>query len=237
MDDHSSDFTRSLSRLIRGLSMLFWGLPITLIISIKTAVKDRFELQPLDFFTPIISSAILLIAIFFIGNFKKSEKKWGVLIDRAKFFGIINLSLSPFIYWRLKVPEITAFSVAVWLFFVSNVFFLLILNRIIQQLTMMLPDKTLRLDAKNYGDLNQYMFLLLLIILFLAYLDNFFKDLPGTVSEFLITVSRFHQWIITVVIVIPLAMTMALLWKTRETILTNIFNEACKNNNPSQAQS
>ncbi|MGB9602196.1 MAG: hypothetical protein ACP5MG_06505 [Verrucomicrobiia bacterium] len=237
MDDHSSDFTRSLSRLIRGLSMLFWGLPITLIISIKTAVKDRFELQPLDFFTPIISSAILLIAIFFIGNFKKSEKKWGVLIDRAKFFGIINLSLSPFIYWRLKVPEITAFSVAVWLFFVSNVFFLLILNRIIQQLTMMLPDKTLRLDAKNYGDLNQYMFLLLLIILFLAYLDNFFKDLPDTVSEFLITVSRFHQWIITVVIVIPLAMTMALLWKTRETILTNIFNEACKNNNPSQAQS
>ncbi|MGC8742591.1 MAG: hypothetical protein ACP5T0_01765 [Verrucomicrobiia bacterium] len=228
MDDRSLEFTRSLSRLIRGLSMLFWGLPVTLIICVKTAVKDRFELQPLDFFTPVITSAVLLFAVFFIGYFKKSERQWASLIDRAKFFGIINLSLSPFIYWRLKVPEITAFSVAVWLFFVSNVLFLLILNKIIQQLTLMLPNKTLRLDAKNYGDLNQYLLSLLLIILFLGYAGNFFKDLPESLSQFLFTMSRFYQWIMTVIIVIPIAMTMALIWKTREIILADVFNEACK---------
>lgn len=231
MDERSCEFIRSLSRLIRGLSMLFWGLPITLIICVKTSVKDRLELQPIDFFTPIISSSVLLVATFLIGEFKKMEKSWSGLIDRAKFFGIINLSLSPFIYWRLKVPEITAFSVAVWLFFVSNIIFLLILNSIIQRLTSMLSDKTLRLDAKTYGDLNQYMLTLLLVILFLGYAGNFLKDSPLFLNQVLVIISRFYQWIMTFIIVVPLAITMALIWKTRETILTNIFTELYKNNN------
>jgi hypothetical protein len=139
MDENSAGFVQSLSRLIRGLTILFWGLPIMLLVCVRTSVKERFELQPLDFFIPIVISAILLVSVFFLGEFKKSEKSWEELLDRAKFFGIINLSLSPFIYWRLKVPEISAFSVAVWLFFVSNAFFLIIINRIIQQLTKMLP--------------------------------------------------------------------------------------------------
>jgi hypothetical protein len=169
--------------------------------------------------------------VFFLGEFKKSEKSWEELLDRAKFFGIINLSLSPFIYWRLKVPEISAFSVAVWLFFVSNAFFLIIINRIIQQLTKMLPENTLREDAKTYGDLNQYMLIVLLIILILGYAGNGFKGLSRPVADFLFLISSYYQWILTFVIVVPLAITMALLWKTKEVILTGVFIEACKDKN------
>ncbi len=231
MDENSAGFVQSLSRLIRGLTILFWGLPIMLLVCVRTSVKERFELQPLDFFIPIVISAILLVSVFFLGEFKKSEKSWEELLDRAKFFGIINLSLSPFIYWRLKVPEISAFSVAVWLFFVSNAFFLIIINRIIQQLTKMLPENTLREDAKTYGDLNQYMLIVLLIILILGYAGNGFKGLSLPVTDFLFLISRYYQWILTFVIVVPLAITMALLWKTKEVILIGVFVEACKDKN------
>lgn len=231
MDENSAEFVLSLGRLIRGLTILFWGLPITLLVCVRTSVKERFELQPLDFFIPIVVSATLLVSIFLLGEFKKNEKSWIELLDRAKFFGIINLLLSPFIYWRLKVPEISAFSVAVWLFFVSNTLFLLIINRIIQHLSRMLPENTLREDAKTYGDLNQYMLAGLLVVLILGYAGNGFKNLPAPIGDLLFLLSRYYQWILTFIVVVPLAITMALLWKTKEVILTGIFIDVCKSKN------
>jgi hypothetical protein len=64
------------------------------------------------------------------------------------------------------------------------------------------------------------MLIVLLIILILGYAGNGFKGLSLPVTDFLFLISRYYQWILTFVIVVPLAITMALLWKTKEVILS-----------------
>lgn len=226
--EQTEDFARSLSQLVRGLSILFWGIPFTLVICVRISVKDKFELQPLDFWLPIVSAGALLVSLSYLSQFRKSESIWIETIDRARFFAIINLFLSPFIYWRLKIVDVPVFSVAVGMFFLSGIIFLLMINRVIQQLSLMLPENSLREDAKIYGDMNQYVLIILSAVLLLNYASVQLGDKIRILPSQVWFAARISQWVISFIIVAPVAMTMTLLWKTREVILSDVFNNACR---------
>jgi len=52
------ELLRSLGRLARGLSVLFWGLPIALLVCVATVQEDF--LRPLNVAPPVIALAWLL---------------------------------------------------------------------------------------------------------------------------------------------------------------------------------
>lgn len=226
--EQTEDFARSLSQLVRGLTILFWGIPLTLVICVRTSVKDKFELQPIDFWIPIIATGSLLFALSYISNFRKNESVWILAIDRAKVFALINFFLSPFIYWRLKITDVPVFSVAVGIFFLSGIFFLLMVNRMIKQLSMMLPEYSFREDARVYADLNQYILMILSAILIINYIGALWGDKIKAFPSQLWVAARISQWVISFIIVAPVAMTMTLIWKAREVILSDVFNNACR---------
>jgi hypothetical protein len=50
-----------------------------------------------------------------------------------------------------------------------------------------------------------------------------FPNLPGWLSLTVGIMERGSFWFLILLILLPLAMTMALLWKTKEVILDNVF--------------
>ena len=89
----------------------------------------------------------------------------------------------------------------------------------------MLPDESLRLDTKQFTTLNINLlcgtFIAALIYLGLGE----FHIKPPWLGVVATIIDRGGFWLLVVLVLLPpLAMTMALLWKTKEVILDSIFS-------------
>ena len=212
---------RSLGKLARSLSALFWGLPAALLVSIETARADW--LKPLGFLPALGVNALIVYSLWQMAEFQRQERPWRHALDRALLLAVINLGLCPFIYWHNRVPDSQFFSTAVGLLELSAVLFLFNLNLVIRRLGAMLPDETLRHETRQFTALNRW---LLVALLFLAMAVIALMQLPQsslTVGQLLLWVNRFSNLFFVFFILLPLAMTMALLWKTKEIILDAVF--------------
>ena len=224
------ELMRSLGRLVRGLSALFWGLPLALVVCVWTANPQwmkSFGVVP-----PLVCTGLLAYGLLNLGAFQKQERVWRNALDRAQLFALINLGLSPFLYWWSRLPSNTFFSVIVLLLGLSALLFLGSLNLVLQRLGAMLPDEGLRLEIKQFTALN-------LNLLFLTFVCCVAYFVLARIE--LTQVQKLHFWLAAllgaldrhglwwalapmVLVLLPLAMTMALLWKTKEVILENVFS-------------
>jgi hypothetical protein len=97
------------------------------------------------------------------------------------------------------------------------------LNVVLKQLGAMLPDETLRHETRMFTSLNRW---LLVGLLFLGtghvvFLQSQRLQLAFGNSPYWLDHLGF--WTLTFFALLPLAMTMALLWKTKEVILDSVF--------------
>src|SRR5579872_6186556 len=92
-----TELLRSLGKLVRGLSALFWGLPVTLIICVQTAKTE--SLRSFGIIPPVVVTSWLLFGLWQLGAFQKQERVWMSALDRAKMLAMVDLGLSPFLYW------------------------------------------------------------------------------------------------------------------------------------------
>lgn len=226
----------SLGRLARGLSALFWGLPAALIICVSMVTAGWFK--NFGVVLPLITTGLLLFGLWQLGTFQKQERPWRAALDRAKLLALVNCLLSPFLFWWSNLPDhpVFAFTAAVLAF--SGLLFLVSLNLVITRLGAMLPDETLRQETRSFGALNRG---LLLAIFFLAALYYLLHGTPGLLPKLdaLINLrsgvprsvwfgmieffNRFGVLTFVLLVLPPLSLTMALLWKTKEVILDSVF--------------
>jgi len=212
---------RSLGKLARGLSALFWGLPGTLLVSVGTARADW--LKPLGLLPLVIINALLLYGLWQMADFQKQERPWRQALDRALLLAVVNLGLCPFIYWHNRMPDEQLFYYAVVLLELSAVVFLFNLNLVLKRLAAMLPDETLRQETRQFTALNRWV-----LVALLFFTDGFIwlTNTPHpalAVGELLSWAARFSNLLLIFFILLPLAMTMALIWKTKEVILDAVF--------------
>src|SRR5271156_5370325 len=74
MTPPNAELLRSLGKLARGLSALFWGLPASLIVCAETA---RIELlKPVGIVPALVVNALLLFGLWQMGDFQKQERPW-----------------------------------------------------------------------------------------------------------------------------------------------------------------
>src|SRR6267143_1013698 len=90
----------SLGRLVRGLSALFWGIPVALVACVQTAKSDW--LRPFGVFPALITTALLYYGLTLSGHFQEQERVWRSSLDRAKVLALVNIGLSPFLYFWHK---------------------------------------------------------------------------------------------------------------------------------------
>jgi hypothetical protein len=217
----NAELLRSLGRLVRGLSALFWGLPIALIVCFHTARTDGF--QSFNVAPPLLSTGLLVYGLWQLGDFQKQERVWRSALDRARIFSLITFGLSPFLYWSNRVPNNAFFSAMVLLLALSGLLFVGSLNQVLQRLGAMLPDEGLRLEIKQFTALNLNL-LLSTFLLSIAYVGlGHLQTLPLWLGAVVVVINRGSFWLLIPLVLLPLAMTMALLWKTKEVILDNVF--------------
>lgn len=224
----NAELLRSLGRLVRGLSALFWGLPITLIVCFHTAKAD--SLRSFGIVPPLVTTGLLAFGLWQLGDFQKQERVWHSALDRARVLSLINFGLSPFLYWWNRVPNSTFFLVAVLVMGLTALAFLGSLNLMLRRLGAMLPDEALRQETRQFTVVN---LVLLLAIFALAVLNIAMRvhplplwlnqPLPVWLGTVVAVVEQGSFWFLILAVLLPLAMTMALIWKTKEVILENVF--------------
>ena len=219
----NAELLRSLGRLVRGLSALFWGLPIALIVCVHTARSEGF--QSFGVMPPLLATGLLVYGLWQLGDFQRQERVWRSALDRASIFSLINFGLCPFLYWSNQVPANSFFTAMVMVLAFSGLLFVGSLNQVLQRLGAMLPDEALRQEIRQFTglNLNLLMTTFLLAVAYVA-LGNL-RALPRWLGEIVIAIERGGFWFIILLVLLPVAMTMALLWKTKEVILDNVFGD------------
>ncbi len=216
------ELLRSLGKLARGLSALFWGLPATLIVCVETARLDF--LRPYEIAPALIANALLLFGLVQMGSFQRQERPWRAALDRAKLLGVVNLGLCPFLFWFNRMPEQSYFRDAILVLVISALLFLFNLNVVLKQLGAMLPDETLRHDINHFTALNRWMLALWLIVVTATAIAQA-MNLPNRLSPDIVAlIAQGEGAILLLLGLSPLAITMALIWKTKEIIFESVFS-------------
>jgi hypothetical protein len=217
-----AELMRSLGRLVRGLSALFWGLPLGVVVCVYVATNEW--LQPAYMAAPVAVTGLLLYGVYLLGDFQKQERIWREALDRARILALVNVGLSPFIYWYNRLPEQSFYEMAVFLLTLTGLLFLFNLNHVLQRLAAMLPDETLRSETKVFGNLNISLLTIICLLAAAFFVLTQFEDLPGFLQNFVRGALVIRYWLLIFLILLPLAMTMTLIWKIKEVIFASVFS-------------
>ncbi len=218
----NADLLRSLGRLVRGLSALFWGLPAALIVCCYTAKAEG--LKSFGIVPPLATTALLVFGLWQLGGFQKQERVWRNALDRARVLSLINFGLSPFLYWWNRIPGQRFFLATVIVMGLSALLFLGSINLMLKRLGAMLPDESLRLETKQYTTFNINLLSATLLAVLVYWGLGQFRNLPLWLGIVAAVMKGGSFWFLVILVLLPLAMTMALLWKTKEVILDSIFS-------------
>lgn len=215
------ELLRSLGRLARGLSALFWGLPAVLIVCAETAKADLLE--PVEILPAILANGLLVYGLWQMGDFQKQERPWRNALDRAEVLALVNLGLCPFFYWQNQIPAQIYFDAAILVFVLSSLLLLFNLNIVLKQLGAMLPDETLRNETRDFTAFNRWMLVLWFVFVAASILAVHFRLQMHVDQLHWLLLQRFAVAIMLFLGLSPLAITMALIWKTKEVIFDAVF--------------
>jgi hypothetical protein len=134
--------------------------------------------------------------------------------------------MGPFLHWSSRLPSNFFFLMMVLSLALTGVLFLASLNQVLQRLGAMLPDEALRLEIKQFTGLNINLLrsMLLLAGIFVAMCQ--FRGSASFLGQVIGVLDHSTMWFLVPLVplvLLPLAMTMALLWKTKEVIMDSVF--------------
>ena len=212
----------SLGRLARGLSAVFWGLPAALILCITAGARVEI-FRATGILPAIFALGLLFYGLVMMGDFQRQERPWRLALDRARLLALVNLGLSPFLFFNNRMPGQPLFFWSVALLAVSGLMFLYNLNFVLLRLAEMLPDETLRHEARQFTALNRGLIIAMTILAAVFFIVPFLTRLPLWLILLHDMISLYRIFALVPLLILPLAMTMALLWKTKEVILESVF--------------
>jgi len=159
-----------------------------------------------------------------MGDFQRQERPWRQALDRAKLLAIVNVGLCPFLYWQNKMPAQVYFTGAVFLLVLSSLLFLFNLNVVLKQLGAMLPDETLRHETREFTLFNRWLLVLWLVFMTVSVMAVHFGWQERVSQNTWLWAERGGVALLLFFGLTPLAVTMALIWKTKEVIFDGVFD-------------
>ena len=223
--DTQKDLLPALARVVRGTSILFWGLPIAMVISVMATISNWTDAAwPMGMLMAPVAFGMLWYGLWLLGSFQPQERVWQAALGQAKIIGLFGLGLSPFLHWHHRVPDELYFAYVVWLLALGFVFYLMSLNKMLARLAAMMPDETLRVEARFFSRMNRVLLAMTPIGFGDIYLFSFMEDLPEILFRVVALAANLRPWLFMAFVLIPVSMTMSLLWKIKESILASVFN-------------
>ena len=216
-----AELMRSLGRLVRGLSALFWGLPLSLVISLYVGTNEWA--RPIHMLAPVLLLGLLFYGVNLLSDFQRQERVWRESLDRARVLALVNVGFAPFVYWYNRFPGEPLYRVAVLLLMLTGILFLFNLNHVLQRLAAMLPDETLRTETRVFGNLNISVLTAIIVLGAMFYLARQFEHLPLYIRNLLFIMEVLRLWLFVFLVLLPIATTMTLIWKIKEVIFSSVF--------------
>jgi hypothetical protein len=216
------ELLRSLARLVRGLSCLFWGLPLALVVSMPE-VQSAW-LGRVGYIPPVAAAALICYGTWLLGSFQPQERIWMTAHSRILMLALFNLGLSPFVFWWERVPANNYFAMAALLFNIGQLGFLYCLNLALERLGAMLPDETLRQETRYFTAINRWLMVLLILGAAVLLGTMNIPSMTESLARVLGVIHDHQRWFALPFVLFPVAVTMALLWKTKEIILESVFS-------------
>jgi hypothetical protein len=221
-----TELMRSLGKLVRGLSALFWGLPVTLVLCVQTANSGWLNSNEIYGLVPqLAATALLAYGLWLMSDFQRQERVWTAALDRAKLASLINVGLSPFLHWHQRMPDEPLFSWMILAMAVNGLIFLLSLNLMLKRLAAMLPDETLRTETRAFTSVNSLVLILIPVLLILYSSISKVAGLPYTLRLLLDLAEPMSYWALIILVLLPTSITMSLVWKIKEAILASVFGQ------------
>jgi hypothetical protein len=228
-----AELLRALARVVRGLSALFWGIPLVLFVYVETARTDWLDffgvMSPqfhgaLGALPSLVVSLIILYGLMQLRHFQKQERIWQQAINSAEFFALINTGLAPFLFWWHRYPSPPLFGVCVALLALSSLILLVRINHVLHRLTAMVPDDILRSETYMFSSFNTLILNSLICIYALYVLLQAMPALPYWLHLIVVRLETNGMWVATFLVLMPAAMTMFLIWKIKEVIFSSVFD-------------
>ena len=234
----------SLGRAARGLSAMFWGLPLALLACVKTAMGDGWRalgtwgapsvrgagwlglgLDTVQASLPGLAATGLLVhGLGLLGRFQPQERVWTGALDRARLLAVLVLALVPFAHWWSLRPLEPLFAESVLVLVFAGIAFMLALNHVLLRLTAMLPDRVLRSDTLLFSRMNSGLIALLGVLVGLEVLGMRRPGwMPAYVMALLEELGASRNVLFVMLALVPLALTMTLLWKAKESIHDSVY--------------
>lgn len=212
----------SLARVVRGLSALFWGLPLVLLLDAKSALED--SLRGFGFAPVMAASLLVAYGVQQLSYFQPRERIWVSAVERARLLALLLVALAPFTVWWSRQPDEPFFSQSMLVLVFAGMGFLLALNHVLVRLAAMLPDETLRVETRFFAHLNQTLLITQTLLAAAYLLLSHASHLPDSLAWILGALDLARTWLVIVLTLPPIALTMTLLWKTKEVIMTSVFH-------------
>jgi hypothetical protein len=228
-DAAKAQLLRALGQLVRGLSTLFWGLGLTGLVYMEMVYMETAEAArwqtfgPLAFLPVVLSTAPLWRGLNQLRAFQEQERIWRRALDRAEIFAVVDAGLAPFLFWWHKFPSVPLYAACAGLLVLSSLFLLVQINCVLQRLCAMLPDETLRAETKLFTAFNISLLLAVLGGLAAYFLLSRAPFLPGWAWRWIESAWAAGVWMALFLILMPLSMTMALIWKIKEVIFSSLI--------------
>ena len=165
----------------------------------------------------------MLYGLWLLGDFQRQERVWKRSLERAELLAIANLTLSPFLFFWNRLPGVPFFDLAVYLLMLCGVVFLFNLNHVLQRLAAMLPDETLRMETRVFGSFNLWVLSATLVLVAVYLALQQMQNLPNGVLRVLAVMEVLRRWFLMFLVLLPLAMTMSLIWKIKEVVFASVF--------------
>ena len=219
----------ALGRLVRGLSTLFWGLGLTGMVYLEMVYLETAQVfwrqtyRPSVFLPAFLVSPLLWHGLNQLRAFQAQERIWQRALSRAEILAVLDAGLAPFLYWWHKFPAVPLYAACVGLLFFSSLFLLVQINCVLQRLCAMLPGETLRAETKLFTAFNISLPRRLSgrpVGLFP--LDSTSPPFPAGSANWMDAADAAGIWLALFLILMPLAMTLALLWKIKEVIFSSL---------------
>jgi hypothetical protein len=224
MDAAKADLMRALGRLVRGLSTLFWTVPLTLVADVETARTDWFDsLGALSFAPALVLSGLICYGLRQMRGFQRQERVWQIALHRAGMFAMVNTGLAPFLFWWHRFPLVPFYFVCVIFLAISGFLFLIQINQVLRRLAAMLPDEMLRMESRTFTTLNTWMLSSALGILAAYLAFEHFHHAARIMEHHFFDLQAIGERLELFLTLMPVAVTLALLWKLKEAILMGFF--------------
>ena len=104
--DTQPDLLPALARVVRGTSMLFWGLPVAMVVSIMSTLSNWTDAAwPMGMLMPPVAFGVLWVGLWLLGAFQPQERVWQAALGQAKLLVMFNLGLSRFLHCHHLAPD------------------------------------------------------------------------------------------------------------------------------------